>query len=94
MRRRIAASSAGVTRDGVRRNRAFDVVVTRCATAQQGLVQPFSALGAIRLRPIGPPRWGVMGRGCPEKLPIAAACGPLTKTRAEGHESVVSNERV
>ena len=33
--------------DGVARSRAFEVVATRCDTAQQGLRQPFSALGAM-----------------------------------------------
>jgi hypothetical protein len=45
--RRIAVSWSGVTCDGVARRRALEVVATRCDTAQQGLLQPFSAVGAI-----------------------------------------------
>ena len=41
------ASCSGVMRHGVGRNRAFDDMATRCDTAQQGLQQPFSALGAM-----------------------------------------------
>ena len=43
----MAVSCSDVTRDDVAWRRALDVVATKCDTAQQGLLQPFSAVGAI-----------------------------------------------
>jgi hypothetical protein len=45
--RRMAISWSEVMREGVAERRALDVVATRCDTAQHGLLQPFSAVGAI-----------------------------------------------
>ena len=45
--RRMATSCSVVMQDGVAARRALDVVATRCDTAQHGLVQPFSGVGAI-----------------------------------------------
>lgn len=56
--------------ESVARTRAFDVAVTRCDTARHGLVQPFSAVGAMPTDRSGIANAASYVNGAEDQVPI------------------------